>query len=87
MTDKARRFWGVDDDGKVGLLSGWHALIAGVLLGAAAAWGHNWWTFAAMAIVVLRAVIALRLARKASRPRARTAGDRDDDDAHVHSAS
>ena len=83
MTNRARRFWGVSDDGKVGLLSAGHALIAGVVIGAAGVWLHNWWIFAAMAIAVLRSVITLWLTRKANRPQARTTGDRADDDAHM----
>jgi hypothetical protein len=83
VTDRARRFWGVGDDGKVGLLSGWHALVVGAVLSAGAVWFRNWWGFAAMAILVLRAVIALWLARTADRPQAPTAADRADD-AQVH---
>jgi len=74
MTDKAARFWGVRD-GKVGLLSGWHALIAGVVLGALSVWGRTWWTFSAMAILVLRAGVALWLARDARRPAADVRAD------------
>ncbi|MBO9553887.1 hypothetical protein [Cellulomonas sp.] len=85
MTDRASRFWGVRD-GKVGLLSGRAALIAGLVLGAGSAWAHNWWACAAMAILVLRASIALWWAREAERHPARTAvGRPDDTPAHAES--
>jgi hypothetical protein len=83
--DKVSRFLGVGDDGKVGALSGWHALSAGVVFLAGAVWFHHWLMVPLMALVVLRAVIALWLARKANRPQARTPGDRAD--AHMHSDS
>lgn len=38
--DKVSHFLGVGDDGKVGTLSGRHALIAGVVLLAGSVWFH-----------------------------------------------
>jgi hypothetical protein len=78
VTDRARRFWGVSE-GKVGWLSGWHALVAGAVLAGLAVWARNGWTFAAMAILVLRAMVALWLTRAARRTREHATGDRADD--------
>ena len=67
MSDRFRRFLGVGDDGRVGALSGWHALIAGLVILGGSVWGHNWWGAALMAFMVLRAAITLWLTRKARR--------------------
>lgn len=42
-------------------------IVAGVLIGAAAVWVQNWWTLAAMVILVAGQLVALRRARAAAR--------------------
>ena len=51
-------------------------LIVGVAVGAAAVWVQNWWTFAAMAMLVLGVLREVWQARNANRPRVKPVDDR-----------
>ena len=67
MAGRAAGFWGVRD-GRLGLLSAKASLIGGLVIGASVAWTHSWWTGAAMAILVARALVAFWLERRARQP-------------------
>lgn len=55
-------------------------IVAGVVIGAAAVWVQNWWTLAAMVILVAGQLVALLRARAAERSGPDAGADRDASD-------